>query len=85
MSIETLRLLDQLAFDVVKTVRGIINSRSPVGRLPPELLLQIFENMPRRWSSNSRALPIDFKSEHMWKVEDICPLRLSAVNGASWP
>lgn len=73
-SVEQLRLLDQLAFDVVKTVRGIINSYSPVGRLPPELLLQVFENVPRRWSSNSRAIPIEFKSGKMWKVEDLCPL-----------
>lgn len=69
-----MRLLDQLAFDVVKTVRGIINSYSPVARLPPELLLKIFEDVPRRWSGNSGAIPIEFKSENMWKVEDLCPL-----------
>lgn len=71
---EQLRLLDQLAFDVVKTVRGMINWYSPVARLPPELLLKIFEDVPRRWSGNSGAIPIEFQSENMWKVEDLCPL-----------
>ncbi|EIW52049.1 uncharacterized protein TRAVEDRAFT_75473 [Trametes versicolor FP-101664 SS1] len=85
LDIEALYSIDQLVFDVVKVVRGLINSHSAVNRLPPELLLKIFSNVPRRGpllrpdhdeddEDETYDANVTFVSDNMWRVQDLFPL-----------
>lgn len=69
----------------MKIVRGLINSHSAVNRLPPELLLKIFSNVPRRGpllrpdhddddADENNDAYVTFVSDNMWRVQDLFPL-----------
>lgn len=69
----------------MKVVRGLINSHSAVNRLPPELLLKIFSNVPRRGpllrpdhdddhADENNDAYVTFVSDNMWRLQDLLPL-----------